>query len=546
MPMGLSRRLLLGGAAALAAGGSVYGFQGNQRMQRSAAADAKTLNRGNGAEPSTLDPHLATGDWENNIVGDMFMGLMTEAPDGTAIPGAAERFAVSADGLTYTFRLRKHSWSDGKPVTAEDFVYSLRRVLNPATAAQYASILYPIHNARAVNAGKLPLEKLGVRALDARTLEIKFHFQVPYIAQLLAHYSTFPVPRHIVEKYGSDWLRPENIAVNGPYVLKEWVANDHIRLARNPRFYDSAKIAIENVYFFPTQDSAAALKRFRGGEFDVLSGSIPPQQTVWLKREIPAELRLHPYMLTQYILFNFDRPPFDNLAVRTALSLGIDREIIVDKVTRGGETAAYSLVPPGMPGYPGKAQLAFRNVPMAVRRERARELLKEAGYGPNRPLRFNYEVESTTEARLVAVVLQEMWREIGAEAQITQSESQVHYDLLLRRDFDVAWTGWSADYLDPKDFLFTLDGDTSMNNGNYESAIFNALMHDSDLERDTKLRAELLEQAEQRMLNDMAVAPVYFGVTRNLVSTDVQGWVPNSVNINRTRWLWLRRARAAA
>ena len=547
MPMGLSRRLLLGGAAALAAGGSVYGFQGNPRMQRRAEADAKTLNRGNSAEPSTLDPHLATTLWENNIIGDMFMGLMTEAADGTPMPGAAESFAASADGLTYTFRLREHSWSDGKPVTAEDFVYSLRRVLNPATAAQYASILYPIRNARAVNAGKLPPEKLGVRALDARTLEITFHFQVPYIAQLVTHYSTFPVPRHVIEKYGQDWLTPANIAVNGPYILKEWVANDHIRLAKNPRFYDRAKIAVENVYFFPTLDAGAALKRFRGGEFDILSNSIPPQQTLWLKREIPGELRLHPYMATQYVVFNFDRPPFDNLAVRTALSLAIDREIIVDKVTRGGETAAYSLVPPGMPGYPGQAQLAFRDVPMAVRRARAQELLKEAGYGPKRPLRFNYETQSTTEAKLVAVVLQEMWREIGAEAQITQSESQVHYDLLFRRDFEVAWSGWSADYLDPKDFLFTLvSTSTSMNNGDYESAIFDALMHDSDLERDARLRAELLAQAEQRMLNDMAVAPVYFDVTRNLVSTDVQDWVPNNVNINRTRWLWLRRARAAA
>jgi len=547
MPMRLSRRLLLGGSVALAAGSSVYAFQSGGRMQRYAEADAKTLNRGNGAEPDTLDPHLATGVWENNIIGDMFIGLMTEAADGTPIPGAAESFSASADGLTYTFRLRAHSWSDGVPVTAEDFVYSLRRVLKPETAAQYASNLYPIRNARAVNTGKLPPEQLGVRALDDRTLEIAFHFQVPYIAQLLTHYSTFAVPRHVVEKYGRDWLRPGNVAVNGPYILKEWIANDHIRLVKNPRFYGSKHVAIENVYFFPTQDSSAALKRFRGGEFDVLSNSIPPQQTLWLKREIPDELRLHSYMLTQYVVFNFDRPPFDDLGVRAALSLAIDREVLVNKVTRGGETAAYSLVPPGMPGYPGKAQLTFRDVPMTVRRERARELMKEAGYGPDRPLRFAFEIESTTEARLVAVVLQEMWREIGAEAQITQSESQVHYDLLLRRDFEVAWAGWSADYLDPKDFLFTLvSTNTSMNNGDYESHVFDALMRDSDIERDPGLRARLLQGAEQRMLDDMALAPVYFGVTRNLVSTDVRRWISNSINVNRTRWLWLQRARASA
>lgn len=544
----LSRRTLLGGGAAIvAAGGTGLALSASGPAPRHVTADAKTLTRGNGAEPDTLDPHKASGGWENNIIGDMFLGLMTENAAADPIPGAAESYSASEDGLTYTFRLREHSWSDGVPVTAHDFVYSFRRILDPKTAAQYASLLYPIRNAEAVNGGRLPPEQVGVRALDDRTLQIAFHFQVPYIAQLMTHYTTYAVPRHVVEKYGDAWLRPGHIVTNGPYILKEWVANDHIELVKNPRFYDAANVKIERVLFYPTQDGSAAVKRFRGGGFDILDDSVPPQLTPWLKRELPNALRLHPFILTQFAVINMKHKPFDDPRVRTALSMAIDRDVVAEKILRGGELPAYALVPPHMGDYPGRAHLEFKSWAAAKRIARAKALLAEAGFDANRPLRFEYNIQNTTEARIVGITLQEMWREIGAKVVLMQSESQVHYNLLRSRSFDVAWEGWSADYRDAKNYLFLFQSSTKdLNFGAYGNPKFDALITGSDMERDPVRRAGLLEQAEQILLDDAAVIPVYFGVTRDLVSDDVKGWISNNLNINRSRFLSLQREHTTA
>src|SRR5512146_1836639 len=245
---GLSRRALMGaGAVTAVVGGAAFSLRGGPR--RRTIYDNKTFNRGNGAEPDSLDPQKLQTAWENNIVGDMFMGLMTEDAYGRPVLGAAESMTESGDGLTYTFKIRDHKWSDGAPVTADDFVYSFRRILDPKTAAPYASLLYPIKNAQAVNGGKMQLSALGVRAVDARTLEMDFEYQVPYLRELLTHYTTFPVPRHVVEKHGTKWLDPGNIATNGAYVLKEWIPNDHITIVKNPHFYDAKNVSIETVNF---------------------------------------------------------------------------------------------------------------------------------------------------------------------------------------------------------------------------------------------------------------------------------------------------------
>jgi oligopeptide transport system substrate-binding protein len=541
----LSRRALIGvSSAVMAFGAAAFALRGSGEGHTALICDGRTFNRGNGPEPDTLDPHLASTQYENNIVGDMFLGLMTEDARGNAVPGAALGFTSSANGLVYTFSLREHSWSDGTPVTAHDYVFSYRRMLDPKTAAQFAAMLYPIVNAQAVNAGKLPPHELGVRALDDHTLEIRFNIQIPYVAQLFTHYSTFAVPQHVVERHGEHWPAPQNIVTNGAYVLKEWIPNDHILLVKNPHFYDAKNVAIERVYFYPTQDYSAALKRFRAGEIDIQMG-VPSQEIDWLKYNMPHALRVSPYIATQYIVINVGQPPFDDVRVRTALSLAIDREVIAGRIMDAGEQPAYAFVPPHMPGYPGKAQLRFRSLPMQARAARARALLREAGYGPDNPLSFDFNIADISDGRLVSVTMQAMWETVGVDARIVPLDEKNHYNLLARHAFSVAWAGWVADYRDAKDFLFLCQSTSQdLNDGAYSNPRYDVLMTQSDAESDPRKRAALLQEAEQLVLDDAAVIPVYNQVSRNLVSSAVKGWFANDIDINRTRYLSLNRPRA--
>jgi oligopeptide transport system substrate-binding protein len=538
----LTRRGLIGaGTAVVVVGGTSFALRGGPQT-RHAIVDGKTLNRGNGAEPDSLDPHKAQGNWEYNIIADMFTGLMTEDAASNPMPGAALGYSVSADGLVYTFKLREHKWSDGVPVTAHDYVFSFRRILDPKTAAQYAAILYPIKNAEAIAGGKLPPDQVGVRAIDDHTLEITFQIQVPYIAQLLTHFTTFAVPRHVVEKYGDAWIQPGIAVSNGPYVLKEWIPNDHVLLVKNPLFYDRDSVAVEQVYFYPTQDYGAALKRFRAGELDTTNG-IPSQEIDWLKTNMPGSLRVTPYILTQYIQFNLTRKPFDDVRVRAALSLAIDREIIAQRVMRAGEKPAYAFVPPNMPGYPSKPQLAFKSTSMDARIAKAKQLLNEAGFNRDNPLAFDYNFQAQSDAQLIAVAFQSMWKEIGAQVRLAPAESQVHYNLLRKQEFVAAWCGWVADYRDAKNYLMLWQTSAlDLNFGRYSNPKYDALMAQSDAERDPATRANLLQAAEQTVLDDVAFSPIYFGVSRDLVSTAVKGWIANPVDINRSRFISLDRS----
>jgi oligopeptide transport system substrate-binding protein len=540
-----SRRAIIGaGGAAVAVGGAYSAFKGSNGRRIVSRSDGKTFNRGNGAEPDTLDPHLASTITEDNIIGDMFLGLTTEDALGTPVPGAASGYTVSDNGLVYTFTLRDHVWSDGVPVTAQDFVYSYRRVLNPKTAAQYAVLLYPILNAQGVNAGKLPPEALGVRAIDDKTLEVEFAVQAPYAKQFFMYFPMFAVPQHVVERYGDKWLHPQNVVTNGAYILKEWLPNDHILLVKNPRFYDADNVSIERVFYYPTPDYSAALKRFRTGEIDIQNG-VPSEEIDWLKYNMPSVLRASPFMSIRYLTFNTRVEPFDDIRVRTALSLAIDREVIAGRVMRAGERPAYAFVPPHMPGYPGRAELGFRSMPMGERMKKARALLREAGYGPKNPLVFDYNVYDTSDARLCSVALQAMWQAVGAEANIVPSDKKDHYNLLFKRAFSVAWAGYVADYLDAKDFLFQWTGGKNyMNYGGYANPRYDTLIAQSDVARDSRVRGELLQDAEQLLLDDMIVAPLFNDVSRNLVSPAVQGWFGNDIDINRTRYLRLDRSRA--
>ena len=507
---------------------------------------ATILHRGNMNEPDTLDPQKATGSWEDNILGDLFLGLMTEDPKGEPIYGAAESHTVSTDGLVYTFVIRKGLvWSDGAPVIADDFVLGMRRLVDPVIASQYASVFYPIKNAQAVNASTMPVAALGVRAIDDRTLAITLEHPTPYMLELVMQRSTYSVPKHLIDRVGEDWTKPGIMVTDGPYVLAEWAPNTYVKVVKNPLFFDAANVSIDEIIFYPTDDAEAALKRFRAGELDVNNG-IASQNLEFVRKDLPAETRIFTSANTRYIVFNNARAPFDDVRVRKALSMAIDREALTEKVLRAGEVPAYSLVPPGTANYGGEAQLSFKGVPLAERIAQAKDLLAQAGFGPDNPLAFNYNYIADNDSRRIAVALQDMWRQIGAVVALNLNEKKVHYNLSRVGDFAVAESNWIADYNDGKTFLIQVQPSSGeLNESRYASEVFENLMDQADAAIDLGARAKIMAEAEQVMLDDNAVAPLFYGVSRSLVRPYVEGWVDNLTNVHRARYLRLNRPLAA-
>ena len=502
------------------------------------AARENVLHRGNGAEVESLDPALADTSWEQWVIGDMMMGLYTEDPEGKAIFGAAENASMSPDGKIWTFTLRDHSWSDGTPVTAEDFVYAWRRTLDPKTAGKYGAILYAFKNARAVMEGKLPPEALGVRAEGERTLILELEHPAPYLPELLAHNITYPVPGHVIEAKGAAWTQPGNYVSNGAYLLAERVANDHITLKKNPRFYDAANVRIETVVFYATEDSAAALKRFRAGELDT-QNPFPADQADWLRANLPGAIRQTPTLAIDYVVFNEKRKPFGDVRVREALDLAFDRDVLTNRIYRLGEVPAYNIVPPGVANYPGGVEQPFRSLAYPDRVKRAQELMRAAGYGPENYLRTTYATSSQGDARRTAVAMQAMWKAIYVDLEIVQSETQVNFTKLREGDFDIGAGSWAADFSDASNFLMLMTTGNAQNYARYSNPSLDALFAQAEAESDTATRGEILRQVEKMAIDDHVWITRNFRANRTIVQPYVKGWVANARDMNRTRWLSL-------
>ena len=499
------------------------------------------LNRGNGAEIKSLDPAYIQGNYEQWLLGDIFVGLTTEDARGRPIPGAATRWDVSHDGLTWTFHLRKHVWSDGTPVTSADFAFAWRRELDPKTASVYAYNIWVVKNAKAVNTGKLPADKLGVETPDDRTFVVHLEHPAPYFAELVDHESAWPVPRHVVLKDGAAWSHPGNIVGNGPYTVKEWIPNDHIKLVKNPRFYDAAHVRIDVVNYYDTNDSEAALKQFRAGELDT-QNPFPNDQIGWMRRNMPDAVKTVPYLAIDYMAMNLQRAPFRDIRLREALNLAYDREELVTKVRRIGETAAYSIVPPGVANYPGGASMWFKSMPFAMRLAKARTLMHEMGYGPDHPLALIYLTSTNPDQRHRAAAVQSMLAKIYVKVTINTVEGGIFLVTMQQHDFDLASPLWIADFNDASNFLDLLRSGSGENYGAYNNPAFDALLDKAQAQPDAKTRGELLKQAEQMALNDYVWVPAYYLVTRDLVQPYVKGWIPNIKDFNRTRWLWIDRS----
>lgn len=534
-----SRRGMLGvglGAAGLAAGcgGRVIGLDPERRI----------LNIGNGAEPLSLDPHKASGNWENRIIGEMFIGLTTEDAKGAPAPGMAERWETSPDGLTWTFYLRAAQWSDGVPCTAYDFEFAFRRILSPETIAEYAQVTYAILNAQKAKTGEVPVEQIGVRAIDERTLEMRLEHPAPYLPGLLKHYTHYPLPRHVVQRFGDAWIKPQNVQVNGPFRLEKWWSNYLVRLVKNPRFFDARNVAFNELYFYPTNNDDAAARRVMSGELG-WSTNFSGKKVAYYEKALPGFVRVAPYMQVQYFSLNTRKPPFNDVRVRQALSMAIDRDFMSKQIWQAGYQPAWSFVPPGVAGYPGGARLAFAETPLAERRRQARALLEAAGYGPDKPLKFTFSHRNTQDNPNIAVVAQSDWRSIApwVSVELSGVESQIHYANLRAGNFEAGDGAWIADYNDAYTFLFLLETRTGPQNyPGYSSPRYDSLMEASVGEPDGAVRAARMAEAEQLMLDDCPIIPVGFGASKNLIDPRIGGFEPNLEDIHRTRWMTLRDA----
>ena len=503
---------------------------------------AKYLNRGNGAEPKGLDPHQASGDPENQILGDMYVGLYTEDGKGDPILGAAEKVTTSADGLTWTFKLRDHKWSDGKPVTSADFVFAYRRILDPIIASEYANILFPIKNAQKVSKGVLTPDKLGVSAPDAKTFVITLEHPAPYLPEMMTHYTTFPIPKHVVEKAGKDWTKPGVMVSNGPYKLVSRRPYDHIKLVKNPFFFDAAKVKIDEVTFYPTTDEAAALKRYRAGELDTVD-RWPLTENKWLLANIPKEARKFPGLRVQYTVFNMREGPTADRRVRLALGMAIDRISVQRDVYFGAYgVESHSVIPPATANVDHSAKVPWFGKTMEQRRAEAKQLLAAAGYGPGKPLKLTYNFINRPDTRRYAIALQVMWKMVGVQVELQAKDFAIHYDLLKTGSFQISEAGWIFDYNDAQSVLFLFQSsNVGLNYPGYKSPAFDRLMAQAENEKDAVIRGKYLGQAAGHLLFDVAVAPSCFQFVRPLVKPHVVDWVNNPRGVNRTRWMDVNR-----
>lgn len=501
-----------------------------------------TLYLGNGQEPGDLDPQLADSYSEYNILIALFEGLTCiDEKTSQAVPGMAQSWEVSPDGLVYTFHLRPAIfWSNGDPVTADDFVFSIRRILNPRLASDYTYLFFPIRGAEAYAAGtQSDPAKIGVQALDRRTLRIELAHPCSYLPVLAAHQAWFPVHRATLEKFGDidrrdgTWTRPGNLVCNGAFTLKEWTPNARIVVVRNPRYWNAAQNRLHEVVFYPTDDIAADERAFQAGQVDVTNDLLPSRIAFW-RRAAPAELRIDPLSESDFLRFNVTRAPLNDPRVREALARAIDRVGIAQDVLFGSRRPANAFVPPDTPGYVSTATIPTDFA-------EARRLLAAAGYpaGHGFP-RLTILMYTDQTNRRIMEAIQGTWsRELGIRVALRNEDFRVYLDSLERLNYDIARSRWVADYNDPSDYLELFRSDSANNWTGWRSAAYDQLDAEAARTIDTGRRFALLERAEALLLRQAPIAPLFFGSRTYLIQPGVRGWVPSLLGIHRYQYVWL-------
>ena len=489
------------------------------------------LHYGNGAEPQGLDPHVVTGVPENHLIRALFEGLAVKNPITLEPePGVAQRWEFSDEGKVITFFLNPEArWSNGEQLTASDYVWSWNRALHPETGNLYAYMLYPVKNAEAYAKGKIKdFTEVGVKALNDTTLEVTLNAPTPYFIQLMDHYSTFAVHPETLLKFGkmtdrfTRWTRVGSMVSNGAFVLTDWALNRHIKMAKSEHYWDRDKVSLNGVVFYPTENVVSEERMFRVEQLHYTA--VVPLDKIPVYRERPNTPYLQsPYLGTYYYLVNTERPPVDNVKVRQALSMAVDREKLVRSVLQETAVPAYSITPPDTLGY-------FPPQVFSYDPDKARALLAEAGY-PNGEGWPGLEIiYNTQEAhRKIAVAIQQMWKsELNVDITLANQEWKVYLNSVSQRDFQVARRGWIGDYVDANNFLDLFITDGGNNNTGYSNPIYDDLiLQRAPRAQSREERYALFTEAETMLMEEMPIIPIYTYTSKHLIHPSVEGMYPN-------------------
>jgi peptide/nickel transport system substrate-binding protein/oligopeptide transport system substrate-binding protein len=488
--------------------------------------------RGAAGDPGSLDPHKATTQIESNVLSELFECLLTRNARGELIPGVAESWSASEDGLVYTFKFRPGDrWSNGDPVLPDDFVYAFRRLMAPATGAPYANILYTLKNGAKVNHGESPVEALGVRALGETSLEIALEQPAPYFLEQLTHFTAMPLHRASIEAFGSDFVRPAHLVTNGPFMLREFTPNERVVLVKNPLYHAAAQVALDREIFISLEDRSAALLRFMAGEIHSYD-DVPAEQLAFVRKTLQDALKITPSLGIYYYAFDTRHPPFGDKRVRQALSMAIDRDFLAGRIWGGAMAPSVSFAPPGIPGYGAPAEAPWAEMTLFEREDQAKKLLAEAGYGEGgKKLDVEIRFNNSENHRATAVAVADMWRMLGVETRLLGTDATSFYAFLREKSaFDVVRSSWLADFPDAQNFLFLAQsGNKGLNVPGFSSEAYDALMEEAGRERAPGKRSAILHRAEALLLEESPYAVLMSYRSSNLVSPKLRGWEPNAL-----------------
>ncbi len=492
-------------------------------------AKNQELVRGNGTEVASLDPQKVEGVPESHVLRDLLEGLVNQDADGITIPGVAESWETT-DNKTFTFHLRKDAkWSNGDAVTADDFVYSFQRAVDPATASPYSWYLdmTTMVNASDIIEGKKDKSTLGVKAIDANTFEVTLETAVPYFVKMMAHTTMKPVHKATVEKFGDKWTKPENFVGNGAFVVNKWVVNERLELTRNEQYWDNAKTVLNKVTYLPIENQVAEMNRFLSGEID-FTYELPNEHFRRLQKEHAESVAIKGNLCTYYYNFNTHKPPFDDVRVRKAISYSIDRNIVANAILGQGQKPAYFLTPEIVADFSPETP-AYGKLTQKERNEKAKELLAEAGYNKSNPLEFSLLYNTSENHKKIAVAIASMWKKnLGVSVTLENQEWKTYLETKKQGDFEAARAGWCGDYNEASTFTSLMEGTNTTGGIHYKSSTYDKLTKDAVKATSEAKRQELYYAQEALLTKDMPIAPIYQYVTARLVNPHVGGYAENN------------------